>query len=463
MVEENYTERLVNYIADTKFEDLDDVSISRAKERLIDSFGVMMIGSHASDTDDVVDLFKSIGGTKESSIATYGIKLPMAHAAFLNSLIMRAYDFEAIDAEPVIEGEASTAAHISGTTVPTALAVGERYSCSGKDLLRALILADDVTTRLLNASGFSVHDYFDGNGTANVIGAATVAGLIMGLTKEELHGAYALAVNQMTGTMQNVFEKQVTFKLPIALSAKSGILAAQLACCGYTPGLVDPIAGPRGYFGLFYSNPTPEKTFSKFGERYFADCVIKPWPSCRATHGSIDATFKALDGKTYTPDEVEKVSIHVAEGVRSFVGQGFEFGMDMSYQGAFSIDFLIATAILYGGIRPEHFTSDKMTDPNIGSLLSKIEVLGDLPASAGSFKANVEVVLKDSQVLKGETIMPLGDYYQTRFDRDKLLEKYYYNVAFGGKVSKESADKIVALVDDLENLDDVSKLMELIN
>ena len=72
----------------------------------------------------------------------------------INSFCMRSYDFEAIEAEN--PGRKSSAAHISGTTVPTALACAERAHASGRDFVTALALGDDIAARLGAASGFDV-------------------------------------------------------------------------------------------------------------------------------------------------------------------------------------------------------------------------------------------------------------------------------------------------------------------
>ena len=462
MADQNLTDVFVDYVCDTKFEDLDEVTIERIKCRLIDSFGVTAIGHTSPDTDASVALLQAAGGAEESTVATYGIKIPMSQAAFANSILMRSYDFECIDAEALNDDEANTAAHISGTTVPAALAVAEAKHASGKDLMLALQLGDDVTTRLLCSAGFSVHDNFDGNGTANLLGAAIIAGKLLGLTKEEMKGAFSLAVNQMSGTMQNVFEKKITFKIPIALSARAGVFAAQLATCGFGACLDDPIAGPRGLFECFYNAPTPEKMLTNLGTRFYADAVIKPWPACRATHASIDATLQACAGKTCKADEIEKIEIHVPASTKSFVGQGFKFGMDHSYQGAFSIDFLCATAILRGNVTPQFEQPDCMTDPELGAILDKLEIVGDLDKVNGLSPAECYIKLADGTELKSRVEMAYGDYKQTRMPREEVIEKYYKNIEFSGKVSKENADKIIEVIDHLEDLEDVADLMALI-
>ena len=81
MTDVNLTDVFVDYVCDTKWEDLDPVTIDRVKCRLIDSFGVLAIGHTSPDTDATVALLQKAGGAEESTVATYGSKIPMAQAA----------------------------------------------------------------------------------------------------------------------------------------------------------------------------------------------------------------------------------------------------------------------------------------------------------------------------------------------------------------------------------------------
>ena len=462
MGDKNLTDILVDYVCDTTYEDITEDAIDRAKIRLLDSIGVMAIGRTSPDANATVEMLRNAGGSKEATVATYGFKIPMAQAAFANSLLMRSYDFEAIDAEGLKDGEPNVAAHISGTTVPAALAVAEAAHASGKEFLRALILGDDVVARALGATGFSVFDNFDGNGTANVLGAVVAAGLLLGLSKEEMKGAFSLGVNQMSGTMQNVFEKKITFKVPIALSARAGIFAAQLARCDYGTCLDDPIAGPRGMFEIFYNDPKPERMTINLGKRFYADAVIKPWPACRATHASVNATLLACKGRTFNADQIDAIELHVPDYTKNFVGQGFEFGMDHSYQGAFSIDFLCATAILRGDVKPEFMQPKMMVDPELGAILDKLEIVEDQSCDSDAGGAMTLIKLANGDVLQGSTDFALGEYRHTPLSYEDILKKYYSNIEFGGTISKDYADCVVDTVSGLNDVADMAELVALI-
>ena len=78
----------------------------------------------------------------------HGIRVPLHNAALVNGVMARSYDFEPTG--PLVDGK-STPAHLSGTTVPTAITVAEHKGVSGRDLLTALILGDDIASRIIAA------------------------------------------------------------------------------------------------------------------------------------------------------------------------------------------------------------------------------------------------------------------------------------------------------------------------
>ncbi len=131
----------------------------------------------------------------------------------------------------------STPSHISGTTVPVALAVGEACGASGSDILTAMILGDDLAARIVTASQLNIDSGWDSTGTVNAFGAAAVAGKLWGLNQQEMINALGIAMNHMAGSFLNIFDYTHCFKLPQGLAAQAGAFSAALAKKGF--------AGPK--------------------------------------------------------------------------------------------------------------------------------------------------------------------------------------------------------------------------
>jgi 2-methylcitrate dehydratase PrpD len=455
----NMSETVARHVAGTGFGDFDVDAVNRAKVRIIDSLGNIAAGHRGQGNDALLRLARTWGGAPEARVLVHGVRIPAHNAAMVNAVMMRSYDFEPIGAE--YEDHTQTAAHISGTTVPVALAVAEQQDSSGRDFLTALITGDDLTARLAAASGFDVYSGQDNTGTVNGLGGTAVAAKLLGLGADQTRNALGLAVNQLSGTVANIFDQSLAFKLPMGLAARNSVVSAELAQAGFT-GPADPISGRHGFFDMFCTEPEPEKVTRRLGEVFYADCVIKPWASCRASHPSLDACVRLAAGNSFNADDIEEIIIHVTpRTLNGFVGQPFVIGECPEVSGAFSIRFTAATALMYGTVRPEHLTLEHMQDPRLLRLLDRIRLVGSLPPTE-SLTAEVELRLADGSLVRARTDVPKGDIYASPMSEAEILAKYYANAEFGGRIPRRNAEEAVRLVQQLEELDSIKPLIDLL-
>ena len=138
------TYALCRNVADMRFEDLDESNIINAKNRIIDVLGCVAAGANAVCNQELIQLIKDWGGKAESSILIHGGKVVSHNAALANSVMARSFDYESLG--PLVEGKCMPA-HISGTTVITAVTMAEAYGISGKELITALLSGDNLTAR----------------------------------------------------------------------------------------------------------------------------------------------------------------------------------------------------------------------------------------------------------------------------------------------------------------------------
>lgn len=274
------TDEVCAHVVAADFASLDDFTVSRIKTRVLDAVGVIAAGVHAPLCDELFDLLKSYGTTPQSAAFFRGERIDAPQAAMINSFCMRSYDFEAIEAEN--PGRKSSAAHISGTTVPTALACAERAHASGRDFVTALALGDDIAARLGAASGFDVYGGWDNTNTINGW-APPSAGKLGKLDERQLNNALGLDLNMLGGSMDNINYKTLAFKLPMALASRNAIFSSDFAARGMTAthdafrrqeGLLLPVLRRQAAPGLLCQD---------LGKVFYGDVVIKPWSACRAT------------------------------------------------------------------------------------------------------------------------------------------------------------------------------------
>lgn len=453
------TAALTSHLAAADFTSLPSEAIDRAKTRILDALGLIAAGARAEGSASAIDLVTGWGGRPEATVLTTGAKVPAMHAALSNAVLMRSYDFEPVGADHAKGVQIPS--HITGTTVSVALAVAEARCRGGRDLLTALIYGDDLAARVGHATGFDVYGGGDNTGTINVLGGVAVAGLLMKQDAATLHHGLGLAINQASGTIDNINDKTLAFKLPISLSARNAVFSAELAGTGFG-GPDDPIGGRFGFLAQWCAAPEPEKITDGLGQEFYADAVIKPWPTCRASQASLDATVRLVEAHGLTPDDVASIEIHVTPQTKAgFVGQEFTVGSCAEVSGAFSIRFAVATAMMYGTVGLQHMNEAHMRDPALQKMLDKIEIIGSLPRDQAR-TAEVEARLISGDCHRIRVDQVLGDIHFAPLDRDRIEAKFRSNIAWNGALKDSTADRLLELIQHLEQLEDISELVALL-
>lgn len=452
------TEEFANNVVNTRFDSIGKEFVERAKWRIIDAIGCLIAGANAVGCRETVELLKRWGGTGESTILVHGIKVPSHNAAMANALMTRSFDFEPVHAE----GEHKAGpAHISGTTVPVAIAMAEQQGVGGKDLLTALIIGDDLAARLSIASGFDFALGWDNTGTINAFGATAITSKLLKLNEKQVRNAFGIVLNQLGGTLDGVWDKVMTFKLCMALAARNGIFSAELAAQGFT-GVKDAFLGNHGYFSLYCSNYDTTDLNRGLGKRFYADRAIKPYSACRATHSSIDSALMISRSNDIDPDNVEEITVHLSPGtLNGFTGQPFILGETPQIDAAFSIRYTVATALLRKGIKPAYFTDEAIHDPVIHGLIGRMKLVGTIPPETPS-STRIEVKMKDGTMLSGHTEHPKGDIYETPLTDEEILDKFRNNVTYSRTVSTINTEKALDMLKNLDQISDVREIIRLL-
>ncbi|MCJ8503998.1 MmgE/PrpD family protein [Kocuria flava] len=449
------TDTLLRHAHRVRFEDFGAAVLQRARHRVLDALGNTAAGHRAQGTDRLVETVVGWGGREDAPVLGDGRRIPAHHAAMLNAALMRSFDFEPVGAEG--PGRRQVAAHLTGTTVPVALAVGEREGADGRALLTALLAGEDIAARLAFGSGFDVYSGQDNTGTVNGVGATVVACLLMGLDETRTRHAVGIAVNQLAGTVAAIFDRASAFTLPMAFAARNAITAAELAAAGVT-GPEDPLGGRFGFLQTYCADPDPEVMLEHLGEEFYADAVIKPWSCCRAAHPSLDACVRLVEEGGVDPERIEKVVVHVTPRTAGgFVGQPFEPGECPEVSAAFSIRYTAAAALVFGTVRPEHLGPEAVADPRVRALLDVIEIRGSLD-DREVLTAEVEVHLAGGGVARQRVDTPRGDVHHAPLSEAQILEKYRLNTAFSGRIGPARAERAAELVAHLEDLEDLGAL-----
>jgi 2-methylcitrate dehydratase PrpD len=457
-IENTAIEKLAANSLETRFENFDKATLESTKLRIIDTLGCLIGGSTDTGNPELARLLKESGGKEEATVLVHGGKAPAQNAALVNCVMARSFDFEPVS--PLVDG-VSCPGHISGTTVPTALTMAEYANASGREMITALLVGDDIASRMLAASGFGFTLGWDGTGTVNAFGAAAIAGRVLGLNKLQMRNAFGIVLNQIGSTFQIIWDGTVAFKLPQGLSARAGIFSAQLARAGWT-GPEDALLSKFGYYKMFTEGcQKPEALTKDLGKVYYADGTIKPYPCCRIPHAAIDCTLTLVRKYDIKADDIQSVNLDLAQGgIDHICGHPFKIGPFPHGNAAFSYQYVVGTAFLYGAVKPEHFTENAIRDHRINDFVGKIKLTA---APDVEFeKARVTLTLKDGRNLTESCNAVKGDPVLNPMSRDDIVAKFWTNVDFSKKISQKKATELLGKLEKLEELDSVRKLIPLL-
>ena len=232
--------QLIDYFAHAGFEDIPRDTIAIAKRVVMTIIGTAVAGSHEQGVEPLVTHHRRVGGEPEATILVHSGGIPADRAAFINAYMARSVDY--CDAM-------SPGMHIGASTISAALAAAElKGECNGRVFLAAVALGAELARRLNLTE--TAYDGFDPTGVCSVFSATLAAGKILGLDREQLWNALALAFNTSSGSFQSNIDAALAVRCIQGWTAQTGITCCRYAQLGMT-GPKNFLEGVYGYFHLF--------------------------------------------------------------------------------------------------------------------------------------------------------------------------------------------------------------------
>jgi len=451
----NAEERLVDFICDTRLEDLPSSAVDTIKNQLLAVAGTTVAGAFEEGCAQAVRMARDMGGRQEATVLVHGDRIPAHDAAFVNAVMARALDF----CDAMAPG-----AHIGAATVSASLAAAELAGAvEGGPFLTALAIGAEVASRL-NLSE-EAYDGFDPTGICVIFGVAAASSRILQLSKQETWNALALSFNRCGGSFQSNIDGCLGVRFIQGWVAQGGLLCARLAHAGVT-GPKNFLGGIYGYLHLYGRDRIyPEDLVQDLGEKYALErMVFKKYPSCGMTQGVTDMTLRIAAEEGVNAENVEKILITVPPYAHKLVGHKFKIGDNPRVDSQFSIQYCVANALIRGASRLEHFEEGMVRAKEVQGLTERIEVKSDPGMEArGHTPVDMLVRTKDSREMARQIDIAPGfpgnplkpEDHERRF-RDCL--------AFAKRpVDEARALELVSAIRDLEHLDDVRRFVGLLS
>ena len=444
-----------------RFEAIPPEALVATKRFILDTLGTTLAGSTAPGVPPVIDLFSQWGGKQEATVLVYGAKIPAPQAALVNSLMAHARDFDDTHDGAVV--------HAHSVVLPAALACAEALgNVPGKKLITAVALGVDLTCRLglavSQGSDFSLHPPgFVRTSACGIFAAALACGKLMELDADGLRHAMGIAYSQAGGNRQVVADLSLAKRMQPALAAMAGTLSAFLARRGIT-GAKEVFEGRYGFFNLYWQGGySREVLLQNLGKRFEGvNLSFKPYPCCRYTHGSIEATLHLASAHGLSPASISEVSVHVPT-LKFFdlVSRPFAIQEDPQVDAQFSIPYTAAAALLGGRVFLEDFEEAAIRDPKRMEFTKKIRVIQDLKPES---RDSLGPVVVEIRTLDGKTYRQEVTKFKGSPDHPLTLEECAEKLRGCARFSARplSGEKISRLISVVENLEDTDAASEVI-
>ena len=447
---------LGEFISRTRFEDLPGDVVETTKKLLLDSMACMIAGSTAQGCREVVDLFNSWGGRQEATILVYGHKVPSVWAAFANGMMMHSRDFD--------ETHDAGSTHTFVGVLPAALAASEHVgSVDGKTFLTAVAVSVEVVCRLASAAKDPMTvTGWDFPAISSCFGAAAAAAKIFDYSAAEVANTWGIAYSNVSGTLQVVVDGALTKRMGPAFNIKNGVLAALLSARKIT-GVINVFEGKWGYFNQYERGHYARESLTKgLGSDYdLVNLSIKPYPSCRYPHASIDAALSLARRGTFSADEVERIKVYLPPAPYGIVGGPFKIRGNPTVDAQFSVPYCVAAALLRKDVFIPDFEETSVCEPKVMELAGKVVCFPDESVTGKAMvPVRVEVILKNGKVEK-ERVDAMKGSPQNPLSYEEVIKKFQRCLEYAAKpFSDEKMFNVADLIKKLELVKDIDEIVK---
>lgn len=446
---------LVRHVCQTGYDDLPDRVVDAVKKMTLDALGVALVGTLAPGTKETLSVLDRWGGREESSLWVVGGKLPAPAAAMANSFLIHNQEFDCVHDSAVL--------HPMTAVLPAALATAEVVgNVSGKQLLTAVALGANVACLLGTASRSPMRHFRPG--VTGAFGATAAAAKILGFDELRLAHAMGVVYSQISGTLQPHHEGSVVNSMQIGFNTRNALTAVALAAEGIA-GPRNVLEGPYGYLRLFEGDYDVSTLVSGPAPAWQVDRVSqKPYPCGRLTHRAVDAALFLRHEESLTAEEVEECRVTAPPLVCRLVGRSLEGGPMTAQFAKLSIPFVVATAIAKGDVFVADFEQEALRDETVLRLADRVRVELDETNQDENAMGPVRLDLRltDGRTHTTTVEHALG-HPENPLSREQHLAKFRRCWEAGaGRLPEVNRQRLIDVVDRLEDLEDASLLCQLL-
>ncbi len=441
------TQVLSEYVEQATFAVLPTDAIKCARNLILDNLGCAL-GGYASKAGKLLSSFgKELGGKGPSTIIGAGTRVSCGVASGVNAQLANILDFD----------ETWKIGHPGSSIVQTGIAVGEHLGASGKEIINAIVLGYEVSTRI----GAGV---WHGKGLVSkvrpmswhVYGPAITAAKLLNLNSTKINQTIGIAggIAPTMNINRLIDRPSHMIKAGNLWWCQAGISAAFLADKGFV-GISNWLDGDRGYWTMVSDSCNWDAMVRGLGTEYriASEMQLKPWPTCRHIHSGIDLTLKIIQDENLAPNDIEEI---VFKSYALVCSPPYNEPQPAEMWDAFwSVPWGITMAVLGIEPGPAWYSDEKFHDQSILGMARKIKIEPLEEATKAYMERGIERAIAEVSI-RANGITYTRKQQGIKGDPDKPLSKSELETKFvtlaHEVIGEKQAGSIIARVNSFESL-----------
>ena len=392
-----YIEDIIDHFYTLPYAEIDPATLHQVRRSFLDYYGCALYTANAACCKELVTLLLDLGAQGNYPIWGESRRGNVVSAAAANACRISNIEMD--------DGSGINAAVHPGLYVWTgALAAFQEKPCSIEQLMKAILFGYDVCMRMGMLSAKTVSQYeLHGPGLSGAFGTVAAAGMVLGLSKEQLLNAFGIAGALLPLCPFISFIDGVDAK---DLYGGWGVYLAMMAIEAAKRGLTGSKQIMDGTKSLkaFYSDSRGKDT--ALGTPYYINVIgFKEFATCLAAHPALICAEKIMHENDFTAEAITHVKVHVnMEAFQLSNNAGFPLTPTSA---RLCIPYVLAVAFMDGKVRPSAFDANHINNKGrYMELANRISLIPEPKFSEGgqSIRAcTLEVEIADGRKLKAET------------------------------------------------------------
>lgn len=392
--------QLAEFAAGIRLEEIPAPVIERAKLHILDTLGVALASSVEDFAHRAVSAVTGLASEGAYPVIGFPHRLPIRDAVVLNGAMIHGIDFDDTHAAGVLHGSASS--------LPMALAAAQSINGTGKDVLLAYLIAQEVSSRVAAASRSGFHQNgFHPTGMCAPFGCVLGIGRLWGLTVQQMTHAQGLVLSMASGSFEFLEDGAWNKRLHPGWA----VAAAFTACSMAKNGFIGATKTYEGRYGLYNAFLGERKNYADLSlctaglgvDWEMLNVSLKPYPVCHYNHAFVDAALKLRKEHGIEPDQIESVRAFISENQTGVVCEPLanKRRPRSTYDARFSLPFALSAALGRGRLTMDEVSEELIGDAQILQLCDRVSYVVD-PNSAfpRHYSGTLEITLKGGRTVR---------------------------------------------------------------